>query len=301
MKYLNTFVAVAKHASFSKAGDNIGLSHTGVSMHIRRLEDDLGCKLFDRSGKKKILLTQKGHEILPLATQIAGLYRNLRMTAGAEKRGGRIQLGVISSVQNYLFPMAIRRFYDAFPAAEVISVPGASVHLLAKVDAGEIDMAIIDKPSFNFPKTLKWVPILREPYVVAAPLDAPEKTAKEVLKNHGLIAYPSYSNSGKLVEQFLIKQNLSVVKKMEQDDPFVILRLVEEGIGAAITPLFLTCAVANFAQKAKIYYLGKSTFYREVGILQRREAAKHQLAMTLADAFLLEAGDIAKNCSKEKI
>ena len=299
MKYLHTFVAVAKHASFAKAGDDIGLSHTGVSMHVRRLEEDLGCKLFDRSGMRRVALTQKGHELLPLAEQIVGKYLDLKMIAGAERRGGRIRLGVISSVQNYLFPHAMRRFYDAFPAAEVISVPGASVHLLAKVDSGEIDMAIIDKPSFNFPKTLKWTPILREPYVVVAPLGSREKTAREVLRNYGLISYPSYSNSGKKVEEFLDKYSIYATRKMEQDDPFVILKLVEQGVGAAITPLFLTYAVADFSKKTQIYHLGKGMFYREVGILQRKEASTHPLAVTLADAFFKEAEDIVKTSSEK--
>ena len=73
IRYLRTFVVAAETASFSAAGNRLGLTQSAVSTQVRRLEEELGCVLFDRTGKA-VRLSATGREVLPQATSILQLF-----------------------------------------------------------------------------------------------------------------------------------------------------------------------------------------------------------------------------------
>ena len=81
-RQLRAFVSLARHGSFTIAARELCLTQSAVSHSMRALEEDLGCRLFDRLGKK-ILLTLAGEQLLPHADEI--LKRMQKARAGVTK------------------------------------------------------------------------------------------------------------------------------------------------------------------------------------------------------------------------
>jgi DNA-binding transcriptional LysR family regulator len=290
IRYLKTFLTTARTSSFSAAGAEIGLTQSAVSTQIKRLEDDLHCELFDRSAKS-VVLSEAGRALLPAATQIVTLYEQMKKHPGGIDVAGKIQIGAISSAQLGLLPGALQILKTQFPRVEINIVPGMSIQLLAQVDSGEIDMGLMIRPPLRIPKDLQWTPVLREAYAAVAPADTTEKKLRDLMRNHSFIRYNRYSHGGRLVEQFLRKQRIAVNEAMELDEPAVILKMVERGLGVSIIPLLFV--LDNIRTTARIVPLGDMV-YREIGILQRAGNKENPIAASLRQAIASVADEMVQ-------
>ncbi|KPA94842.1 LysR family transcriptional regulator, partial [Pseudomonas asplenii] len=87
LRELKTFIRVAREGTFVAAGQQLGLTQSAVSAQMRVLEQNLGVRLFDRSGRAAVL-NAAGRHALPLAEQILSLYRAMALpTAAAQWQG----------------------------------------------------------------------------------------------------------------------------------------------------------------------------------------------------------------------
>lgn len=281
LRYFKTFLVAAETGSFSAAGSRLGLTQSAVSTQIRRLEEDLGCTLFDRSGKS-VSLSDEGRRMLEDAARIVGIYEAMK--------GSRVQpdmapldLGAVSTVQSTLLPRAMQRFRLAHPDTHVNIVPGMSTQLLTQVDARELDIAVLVKPRLGIPPELKWVPLIRERFVAVAPPGAPDNL-KALLETVPFIRYNRHSTGGQLVDRYLRRHRLWVREGMELDEPAVILQMVSEGLGCAIIPSTLV-PLRQTPNVREVPMPGQAVF-REIGVLVRQSALKRASAAALIDAFV---------------
>ena len=155
LRELQTFIAVARHGTFAGAGAHIGLTQSAVSAQMQRLEANLGVTLFDRTGRSATL-NKAGRRTLELADELIALYARLAEPEGEDGRGGLLSVGAIASAHAVLLPEAIGAFRRVLPAWRIRLVPGVSLNLLASVDAGEMDMAVIIRPPFALQAELRW-------------------------------------------------------------------------------------------------------------------------------------------------
>src|SRR5471032_376627 len=132
IRYLRTFTIAAETESFSAAGNRLGLTQSAVSTQIRRLEEELGCVLFDRTGKS-VTLSNEGRDALEQAARILEIFEGLKQQnqRGADRTS--IRLGVITSVQDSFLSKALLRFRRDQPVAQINIVPGTSIQLLTRV------------------------------------------------------------------------------------------------------------------------------------------------------------------------
>ncbi len=86
MLYLRTFVAVCDCGSFTKAARKVNLTQSAVSLHVKRLEDQVGFRLIVRS-TRGIRLTEQGEILLPYARRILALYKEAEQRLGRDSRG----------------------------------------------------------------------------------------------------------------------------------------------------------------------------------------------------------------------
>lgn len=283
IRYLRTFAVAAETESFSAAGQRLGLTQSAVSTQIRRLEDELGYILFDRTGKA-VTLSGDGRDALQQATRILELFDGMkRRDADAGRRV--ISVGAISTVQDSFLPRALLRFRHAQPSAQVNIVPGTSTQLLTRVDAHELDVAVMIKPRLGLPADLKWIPLMQERYVGIAPKGAPADLA-ELLRTRPFIRYDRHSHGGQLVERFLKQHGLWTMDSMEVDEPSVILKMVAEGLGCSIIPGEL--APVARTPRVKVVPLPGRPLVREIGVLVRLAALDRQPAAALIDSLNAE-------------
>src|ERR1700761_1214077 len=281
IRNLRTFVVAAETESFSAAGNRLGLTQSAVSTQIRRLEEELGYTLFDRTGKS-VTLSSEGREVLEQAARILESFEGLKQKQGGTARGA-INLGGITTVQHSFLPKALLRFRHEQAMAQINIVPGTSIQLLTRVDSHDLDVAVMIKPRLGLPADLKWIPLMQERYVGVAPKGSSTDLA-ELFRERPFIRYDRRSHGGQLVDRFLKRHGLWTIDSIEVDEPSVILKMVSEGLGCSIIPGELV-PVARTAGIMVVSLPGRP-LTREIGILIRLAAMNRQPGMTLIDSIL---------------
>jgi DNA-binding transcriptional LysR family regulator len=284
LRELKTFVAVVRHGTFAAAGQQVGLSQSAVSAQMRVLEQGLGVRLFDRSGRSA-LLNAAGRHALPLAEQMLGLYAQMALPTTLAEWQGELKVGAIATLQTGLLPEALPRFRAAAPRVELKLVPGVSLNLLSQVDAGELDLALLIKPPFELPKELLQVSLAREPFVLITPLSVSGNDPLHILVEQPFVRYDRRSFGGRRVNQFLREQQVHVQEALELDELEAIVRMVECGLGVSLIPragLWL-----QRPTQLRVLELGELTFHRELVAVLRR--AQRQPALDCLLECLREA------------
>ncbi len=155
IRQLQVFLAVWENRSFSRAAHEVHLTQPTVSGHIRVLEETLGVRLFDRSGKD-VTPTKAGEVLYPFARQILRLNlqaeREIVMFLGQEK--GSLDLGGSNIPGQYILPGVIGRFKAERPNIKVILRISDTAAIVAAVANGELELgmvgAVVQKKGLSF-------------------------------------------------------------------------------------------------------------------------------------------------------
>jgi DNA-binding transcriptional LysR family regulator len=286
LRELQTFIAVARHGTFAGAGAHIGLTQSAVSAQMQRLEAHLGFALFDRTGRSATL-NKAGKRTLELADELIALYARLAEPEGEGGRGGSLAVGAIASAHAALLPDAIGAFGRELPAWRIRLVPGVSLNLLAQVDAGETDMAVIIRPPFSLPAELQWRTLVAEPFVLLAPAANKGAHWRELIEREPFIRYDRRSFGGRQVDTFLRKRRIAVRDAIEADELPGIAQLVARGLGVALLPV--SDGIGPWPHGVTALDLGDDTFHREIGLVERTRRARTDgpdAAARLADCIV---------------
>ncbi|PTB21612.1 LysR family transcriptional regulator [Trinickia symbiotica] len=279
LRELRTFLAVVRYGTFASAGSHIGLTQSAVSAQIQRLEAELGFALFDRTGRSATL-NAAGRQAVDVAEELLSVYARLSDRGHGADQSGLLRVGSIASAQGSFLVGAIRRFRDKAPGWRIRVVPGVSLNLLAQVDSGEVDVAVIIKPPFALPTELKWRTLAMEPFALLVPRDLADRPWRELLKSEPFIRYDRNSFGGRLVDRFLRRIRASVHDVVELDELQGIVGLVAQGVGVALVPL----AAGLYLPKSTIALpLGDDAFAREIGLVERGALGRQPAAEEFAD------------------
>ncbi len=159
--WLRAFLAVVDTGSMTAAAKQVFRSQSAVSMQIRKLEDSVGRSLLNR-GAGPITLTPAGYDLLAHARRLMEIHAGALTALHGSGIGGRLTLGVPDDyVMTYLAPV-LRTFASRYAEVELTLVCEPSISLVAKVERGEIDLALVtrDLPNrgeFLFREDLIWV------------------------------------------------------------------------------------------------------------------------------------------------
>ena len=142
IEQLRTFVAIVETGSFTQAADVVHKTQSAVSMQIKKLEERLDHPIFARDGRGS-KLTEHGERLLDYARRIVKLNVEALAAFSDAELCGRVRLGVPDDYADRYLPEIMARFSRVYPGAELTVVCAPSVDLIAHIDAGEIDLAII--------------------------------------------------------------------------------------------------------------------------------------------------------------
>jgi DNA-binding transcriptional LysR family regulator len=271
IRELKTFIAVAREGTFAAAGQKIGLTQAAVSAQMQRLEAELGFALFDRTGRSA-RLNAMGQETLAQATELIALYGQLGSRHAASSAAEVLHIGAIASAQRLLLAEALAAFHRQAPGCRTRVAPGVSMDLFNRVDAGELDMAIIIRPPFALQSDLRWTTLAHEPFRLLVPRRIEGSDWAELLSGHPFVRYDRHSFGGRQVDRFLRAAHLDVRDICEVDELDAIVRLVAKGLGVALVPQ--TATHRRWPAGVRAVDLGRSTFHRDIGLVHRasREA-----------------------------
>ena len=167
---LEYFLAVARHLHFTRAAEELHVAQPSVSQQIRKLEDELGARLFHRM-KRRVALTPAGETLLPLARRVLGDVEEARAEVQelAGLRRGRLAVGAPPSVSTTLLPRALAAFHGEYPGVTLVLREAGSGDLIRYLEQGELDLAIVIMPARH--PALHTTPLLDEELVLAVPPD----------------------------------------------------------------------------------------------------------------------------------
>lgn len=187
LKYI---VAVAREKHFGKAAEACFVSQPTLSVAVKKLEEELDVKLFERSANE-VTVTSLGEEIVRQAQAVLEQAASIKEIAkrGKDPLAGPLRLGVIYTISPYLLPDLVRQMITHTPQMPLMLQENFTVKLLEMLRTGEIDCAILAEP---FPDAgLAVAPLYDEPFCAAVPahhaLASNETITSEALKNETML------------------------------------------------------------------------------------------------------------------
>ena len=187
LKYI---VAVARERHFGRAAEACYVSQPTLSVAIKKLEDELEVKLFERSAGE-VTVTPLGEQIVQQAQTVLDQAASIKEIAkrGKDPLAGPLNLGVIYTIGPYLLPDLVRQNIARTPQMPLMLHENFTVRLLEMLRAGEIDCAIMAEP---FPDTgLAMAPLYDEPFLAVVPVGHPlaerDFVSSEELKNETML------------------------------------------------------------------------------------------------------------------
>jgi len=176
---LRYIVAVARERHFGRAADACFVSQPTLSVAIKKLEEELDVKLFERGGSE-VSVTPLGEAIVRQAQQVleqAGAIKEIAKR-GKDPLAGPLKLGIIYTIGPYLLPELVRHAIRLSPQMPLMLQENFTVKLLEMLRTGELDCAILAEP---FPDTgLAIAGLYDEPFMVAVPKAHPLAKRKAV-------------------------------------------------------------------------------------------------------------------------
>ncbi|MDM7455697.1 MAG: hydrogen peroxide-inducible genes activator [Tepidimonas sp.] len=187
LKYV---VAVARERHFGRAAEACFVSQPTLSVAIKKLEEELELKIFERSASE-VTVTPLGEEIVRQAQIVLEQAAAIKEIAkrGKDPLAGPLRLGLIYTIAPYLLPDLVRQVIDHARQMPLILQENFTVKLLEQLRLGELDAAILAEP---FPDTnLAIAPLYDEPFVAVVPRDHPlaanDSVTVEALKRETML------------------------------------------------------------------------------------------------------------------
>jgi len=242
LKYI---VAVAREKHFGRAAEACFVSQPTLSVAIKKLEDELDVKIFER-GANEVSVTPLGEDIVRQAQQVIEQAQSIREIAkrGKDPVSGPLRLGIIYTIGPYLLPDLVKQAIERVPQMPLMLTENFTAKLLDSLRTGELDCAIMAEP---FPDTgLAVAPLYDEPFVAAVPKSHPLAKRKtisaEELKNetmlllgtghcfrdHVLEVCPEYARFSSDAE--------GIRKSFEGSSLETIKYMVASGMGVTVVP-----------------------------------------------------------------
>ncbi|MBU1060358.1 MAG: LysR family transcriptional regulator [Proteobacteria bacterium] len=224
---LRCFMAVAKTGSFTKAGKKIGLTQSGVSVKIRRLEERLSTQVFNRTSKS-LSLTLEGETLLDYAGRILSVHDEAVNRLTKPKACGELRIGLIDYFLPELLPSLLSNFRKQYPNIHLIIQTDVGINLIPLFEKGELDLVVAGKDSYQGSCRV----LIQEPLVWVMGKET-EGSLDEVLN---LVVLPSPCSFRKIATERLDKAQRKWEILFTGTSIGNIQAAVQAGIGVSILP-----------------------------------------------------------------
>jgi DNA-binding transcriptional LysR family regulator len=237
---LEAVVAVARHASFTRAAEALAIGQPSVSRHVRRLEHELGVQLFERT-TKRVVTTQAGIVLVDRAQQflsaLESLSRDMKRFSVAPR--GLVRLGAWLSMSPGL-PAILAEFVEANPDVDITIKEVNSPEIVAMLRSNDLDVGIATLgPDFDL-HDLSHRVCVEEPFVLIVPPKSPYADRRSAtfqdIADIPLIMHKPGSAIRRLIEHSFAASGRTPRVIVETNEMGAARRLVAQGIGAAIVP-----------------------------------------------------------------
>ena len=243
LRQLATFVAVAEEGSFTRAADRLHVVQSAVSAGVRKLENELGATLFDRS-THSVKLTDSGRALLPEARATLAAAQAAR-DAVDEARGGvrgTVVLGTMQAQGMRAIDLAgvLVAFRAEHPGVEVtIRHSGGSSEMTREVREGRLDLAFVALPG-GAPPGVELIPLASEPIMLAVaaghPLAKSTDVELQALRDATLVDLPAGWGIRMAVDRSFAAAGLTRTITYEVNDTATMVEFISTGLAIGLLP-----------------------------------------------------------------
>ena len=172
LRDLHYLVALAAHRHFGRAAEACFVSQPTLSTQIKKLEEELGVTLVERT-PGKILLTETGRQITQRARAVLAEVDEIKAIAQRTRdpEAGTLRLGIFPTLGPYLLPHVIPQLRERFPRLELLLIEEKTEHVLRMLREGALDAGIVALPVHE--ESLHSEFLFQEPFVLAVPCGHP--------------------------------------------------------------------------------------------------------------------------------
>jgi DNA-binding transcriptional LysR family regulator len=162
LELLRSFVSVVDAGGFTRAGERVHRTQSTVSQQIKRLEEDVGQPLLDRSGKD-VTPTEAGERLLSYARRLLALAEEARDVMARPGHEGAVRLGIPEDFAAYRLTELLAAFSRSYPGLRLDVRADQSMYLKRDLDRGEIDLALLKRDAGEkggiavWPERVHWV------------------------------------------------------------------------------------------------------------------------------------------------
>jgi LysR family hydrogen peroxide-inducible transcriptional activator len=252
---LRYVVTLARERHFGHAAERCHVSQPTLSVAVKKLEDELGIPLFERS-KSSIRVTEAGQRIIEQAQRVldqVGVIKDMAQD-GKNQLNTPLKVGAIYTIGPYLFPHLLPQLRRAAPDMPLYIEENYTANLRQKLRQSDLDAIIIALP-FEEPEVLT-LPIYDEPFVVLLPAGHPlaekeELTAEELTQEQLLLLGPGHcfrdqvlESCPPLVEAMTRRAGSAAPALVTEGSSLETIRhMVASGLGITVLPLSAATAM----------------------------------------------------------
>lgn len=235
IKALETLISVVDLGSMAETARRQGLTPAAIAQRIAALEQVLGLKLVVRAGRRMqptpegVIIAERSRSIVQEAAMLAAVDID-------EVYSGPLRIGAIATALTGFFPHSMTELSQLAPRLAVHISTRTSAQLYEDIQNKEIDVAVMVRPPFSFPKTHGWHLLHKEPLVLLKPESLRGTDPVAILKTHPYIVHDRNSWGGRLTERYLREQKIQLRGVLELDSLEAISIMVHAGLGVTIVP-----------------------------------------------------------------
>lgn len=239
-RQLESFCAVVRYQSFTKAAEKLYISQPTISTHIRMLEQEFNSRLIIRT-TKNIEITPHGKELFACAQKIFTLKNDL-IQKWSEENKKIIRIGASTIPADYILPEVLPLFCQKYPDIQLHIHQNDSGNILQSILNGKFTIGMVGMKSFE--KELDFVPFFHNEIVMITPkqenfLHFSQKAFNQddlisLLKKETIILREQGSGSKKRLESYfeqinLSEKSLNIIARLNDQES--IKKLVASGLG----------------------------------------------------------------------
>jgi len=289
---LRYIVAVARERHFGRAAEACFVSQPTLSVAIKKLEEELDLKIFERGGSE-VSVTLLGDEIVRQAQSVldqAGAIKEIAKR-GKDPLAGALRLGLIYTIGPYLLPELVKHTIAQYPQMPLMLQENFTVKLLEMLRTGELDCAIMAEP---FPDAgLATAQLYDEPFVVALPAAHPLATRESIsaeelkretmlllgtghcFRDHVLEVCPEYARFSSDAE--------GIRRSFEGSSLETIKHMVASGMGVTVVPQL--SVLSDSSPHLRFVPFSEPVPTRRVVLAWRRSFTRYEAIAALRNAI----------------
>ena len=281
---VTAFLEVARQRSFSRAAEKLYRTQPAISAQIRALEQELGQKLFDRSGRK-IFLTPAGDVLYEYGEKLVALHRETlqRVKDVQDAVAGKLVVGANEATCLYVLPQVFAGFKRKYPQVGISIYRNFSHKILQKMAEHQVDIGIVTLPVMQ--NNLKVMPIYEDELQVVVPAKHP-LAKRAAVKIEDLVPepliFPKGGHTRELLDKIFRKYQHQLHISMELASVESIKKFVGAGLGISL----LSRTYAEMETKSgilKLIPLQGMQLVRRLGLVYRTDHYLSRAVQAFAD------------------